>query len=71
MENKEKLTIEKAIELKCSAAKVVKYYFPDKSDEECEFILWEETCFPFSNEVMLEQIYEKYLNSLSNSPGNG
>lgn len=71
MENKEKLTIEKAIELRFSAVKVVKFYFPDKSDEECDFILWEETCFPFSNEVMMEQIYAMYINSLINSQSNG
>lgn len=70
-EIKGKISIEKAIELKWSAVRVIQFYFPDKSDEECDYILWEETCFPFSNEVMLEQIYEKYLNSLSNSPGNG
>jgi hypothetical protein len=70
MELKEKLTIEKAIELKLSATKVVKFYFPDKSDEECDYILWEETCFPFSNEVMMEQIYKMYTDSLENKLAN-
>lgn len=40
-EKKEKLTIQKAIELKFSAIKVIQYYFPDKSVEECDYILWE------------------------------
>ena len=26
---------------------LVKKYFPDASDELCDFILWEKTCFPF------------------------
>lgn len=65
-DKKEKLTIQKAIELKFSALKIIQYYFPDKSNEECDYILWEETCFPFSNEIMMDQIYELYLKSLSN-----
>lgn len=61
---KAKITIEKAISLRWSAIRVIQYYFPDKSDEECDYLLWAETCFPFSNEIMMEQIYQLYINSL-------
>lgn len=61
---KAKITIEKAISLRWSAIRVIQYYFPDKSDKECYFLLWAETCFPFSNEIMMEQIYQLYINSL-------
>lgn len=30
---------------------------PDITDEEAEYILWNETCYPFDNETTLKQIY--------------
>lgn len=40
----------------------VRYYFPNATDEECDYILWEETCFPLSGEETLKQLWEVYKN---------
>lgn len=34
---------------------LVKMYFPDITDEECDFILWELTAFPFCSLDMLRE----------------
>ena len=54
---KEKLTLEKALELNLKWHDCIRYYKPDATDDECEFILWEQTCFPFDHETTLNQIY--------------
>ena len=57
---KDRLTIETAIANNYSAVDCVKYYWPEISDKDADFILWEETCFPCDNEAMLSQLYNKY-----------
>lgn len=44
---------------------VIRYYWPEKTNEECEYILWNETCYPFSDETTCHQIYNLYLTQLS------
>lgn len=36
---------------------VVRQYKPDATDEEVEYILWNETCYPFDTETALKQIH--------------
>lgn len=40
---------------------VFQKYKPDITDDEINYILWNETCFPFDNEITLKQI-ESFLN---------
>jgi len=60
------LTIEYAIENKLSPLDCVKYFNPDWTDEQCEFHIWENTCFPFSNELMIESLNEQFLKNGTN-----
>ena len=47
-----------------SADEVVKYYFPEVDDEDIDWILFENTIFPFGDiEWIAEEIYEYYLNN--------
>jgi hypothetical protein len=54
------LTIEHAIENNFTAIECVKYFKPDWSDKECDFILWEDTCYPFDFEAMITQLNNKF-----------
>ena len=38
----------------------VRYYFPDVSNREADYILWEKTCFPFDSDIWLTQLYNLY-----------
>lgn len=58
---KDKLTLQMALENKFNATDCIKYYWPDMPDGDADYMLWNETCFPFDNEIMLTQIYNKYL----------
>lgn len=44
---------------------IVRYYFPNMTDTDIYTFIWNETCYPFSTEVMLDQIYEHYCLSES------
>ncbi|HVT84315.1 MAG TPA: hypothetical protein VHD35_03890 [Chitinophagaceae bacterium] len=44
------------IDGKMSWLEVMKTYKPDITEEEAEYILWEETCYPFDDETTLERI---------------
>lgn len=57
-----KLTLKHAIENKFTPIDCVKYFKPEWTDEECDFYLWEFTCFPFSTEILIEQLNNKFLN---------
>lgn len=57
------LTEEIAIDMKLTPAQCVRYYKPDWSDQECDYFVWNQTCFPFSNETFLKQLYN-YLNKM-------
>ena len=58
---KEELTFEQAKKNKFSMIDACKYYFPDWSNEECDFVIWEKTCFPMSTVTALSQLYQLYL----------
>lgn len=53
------LTIEMVIANIMSANECVKYFRPDWTDEECDYYVWNETCYPFSTEKFIEQLNEK------------
>lgn len=55
------LTIEHAIENKFTAIDCVKYFNPTWSDDECDFYLWEFTCYPLSIETTIKQLNRKFL----------
>jgi hypothetical protein len=37
----------------------VKHFKPDWSDEQCDFYLWEHTCFPFGFKDVIKQLNEQ------------
>jgi len=39
---------------------VIRHYWPDASDEHCEFVLWECTCYPFDTKTALKQLFDLY-----------
>jgi hypothetical protein len=41
----------------------VKHFKPDWTDEQCEFYLWEYTCFPFTFKDVIKQLNEQLLNT--------
>lgn len=55
---KPKLTIEQAVEQKLTLIDCVRYYMPGWTAEQCNYYIWNYTCYPFSSEVMMEQLYE-------------
>ena len=57
----DKLTEEYAIKHKFNHIDCVKYFRPDWTDDFCNFYLWEKTCFPFSTEIMIKQLNEKFI----------
>ena len=45
-----------------SPDEIVRYYFPEKDDEDIDWIIWENTGWPFADiEWIAEEIYEYYL----------
>lgn len=38
----------------------VQYYFPKVTKEEADYLIWEDTCFPFSTDKALDQLWEMY-----------
>lgn len=53
---KNNLTLEYALENELYYIDCVKYFRPNWSDEECDFYVWNKTCFPFSNEMFINQL---------------
>lgn len=39
---------------------LVRKYFPNATDEEADFILWEKTCFPFGNVSQVEKQIKEF-----------
>lgn len=52
------LTLEHAVENNMTAADMVWYFDPDLPSVDVDFILWEQTCFPFSDEQTIAQLNE-------------
>ena len=63
MTSKTEITFEKAIKNKLSMIDVCKHYFPAWSNEKCDMVVWEKTCFPLSTVTALIQLYQLYLNT--------
>jgi hypothetical protein len=63
MSNKPPLTKEDTAG-KMSWAECIRYYRPDWSDEQCDYFLWNETCYPFDGETTLKQINETLSTTL-------
>lgn len=59
------LTIEYAIENKFTPIDCVKYFAPEMSDDDCDMYLWECTCYPFSVEIMINQLNEQFLKKIT------
>lgn len=59
----EELTIDRVIENKFSWGDVIRYYKPDATDDEIEFILWEKTCYPMDSETTVKQVYQYFKDS--------
>ncbi len=63
METIEPLTEGHAIKNKFTGIDCVKYFNPDWTDKDCDFHLWNETCFPFSTTIMIDQLNKEFINS--------
>jgi hypothetical protein len=50
------------VENKMTWQDVIRYYKPDATEEEIEYLLWNETCYPFSDETTLRQINNYFKN---------
>jgi hypothetical protein len=57
----QELTLEYVISNKMSAIDCVKHFKPEWTNEECDFFIWEHTCFPSSTEFMIKQINANFL----------
>lgn len=51
------ITANEAAEKGLSFVDLMKKYKPDITEEEADFILWNETCYPFDTEATVKQIY--------------
>lgn len=60
-QKKEPLTLEFIEKNKMSGIDCLKYFNPDWNDLECDYYLWEHTCFPFSTEILITQLNDKFL----------
>ena len=56
------LTLEHAIYNKFNAIDCVKYFRLDWSDKECDYWLWNETCYPMDMETTIKQLNTQLLN---------
>lgn len=57
---KRQLTLSMAIAYRFTPRKCVKYYFPESTTEEQDFLLFEETCYPMCMKTTLQQLYSIY-----------
>jgi len=57
-----KLTLKYALKNKFTPIDCIKYFNPKWTDVECDFYLWEETCFPFSTKDMIKQLNKEFIN---------
>lgn len=68
---KDELTIEKAVELGYTWGDIFRYYDPHISNDQIEYLLWNETCYPFSGELTAKHIYQFFQkNPLATTPDN-
>jgi hypothetical protein len=57
------LTIEEVIQSKMTPIEWVKYFNPEWTNEECDFYLWEQTCYPMDTQSVINQLNNKFLNN--------
>lgn len=58
---KKPLTLDFAIKNKYSPIDLIKYFNPNWSDDDCNEYLWNETCYPFSNEILIQDLNKTFL----------
>lgn len=46
---------------------LVREYFPNASDKQCDFILWEKTAFPFTGEETIRKHLQEYKDEMEKS----
>lgn len=59
-----KLTIKHAIKNQFTHQDCIKYFKPEWTSDECNRYLWEETCFPFSTELVIHHLNSHFLNMI-------
>lgn len=57
----EPLTVQYATDNNFTPIDCVKYFKPEWDDQQCDYYIWECTCFPFSTEEMIEQLNKEFL----------
>lgn len=57
-----KLTIKHALKNDFNFIDCIKYFKPDWTDGRCDHYLWEETCYPFSPKILIEQLNNQFIN---------
>lgn len=50
------LTIDFVIENKMSHTDCILYFKPDATESEIEYIIWDETCYPFDDVLFVENV---------------
>ncbi|APH36078.1 hypothetical protein J5M77_04105 [Bacillus amyloliquefaciens] len=43
---------------------LVRNYFPDANDKQCDFILWEKTAFPLASVEIIENQLQEYQTNM-------
>jgi hypothetical protein len=57
-----KLTLETALEHRFTVVDCVRFFNNELTFKECEFILWEHTCYPYGFQLMIKQLNEYFEN---------
>jgi hypothetical protein len=55
------LTLEYSLEKKFTPNDLVRYFKPELTDKECDWYLWERTCYPFDLKTTIEQLNTIFL----------
>ena len=56
------LTLAYALENKFTPNDMVRYFDKEMTDEQCDFVLWDQTCFPFDMKGTVTQLNNLFLN---------
>jgi len=57
----EPITIEYILENKLTPVQCVQYFKPEWTVEQCDFFVWEQTCFPFDTVSFIKQLNESFI----------
>lgn len=55
------LTMEYVEKNKLTPVEIIKHFKTEWTDEECDFYLWEFTCFPFSTEILIKDLNRRFM----------